>query len=803
MPKYANVLKSRSDVELPMKLVERYYNYHVVQTLKQLKEPIEGYLEEGELAHINHISDRQTREVSYTRHTYLDKPYGRSYALKHMGTYSLLKGKVRRLIIDGKLVEIDMRNAHPTLLSQIATKQGVEAEALRQYTLHKEKVQEEMMNFYSVKKGVVKELFCRLIFGGKVMTWARDHNIQVPEHNSFLTEYEADIKRIVKHLRSNNIDNWDFYENAAEANKKRDPQKSALAYYLQSVEEKCMKDVIKYLQDDGFKVEIWLHDGVYVRPKKDRKVDKDALTDLIKEKHNFNITFDEKSTLATDEDLSWYRYVQQFIDYENDDDILDKLDSLQETTKIDSSFFHHLEFLLPKKYDVCRDYRLKEPYAIECVNRVKDYVKDHVYLMMNNGFEFYVDVDRNQYGEVIRRGSCGIAQFKSGTRLGKQTSYGTSNWIENILELGLIDEVYDYGYEDAPGVLNIYRRPAIMERVPEPTYANLDPYDFVVNNICGDDVKCVDYFHDYMAFMLQERTIRPQVLMLIYGDLGGAGKTSVIVDLFCNKILGHDYFKANSKKDLVDTHSAILYEGKRFLVLEEVSFSGDKSLNAELKDITTRSHMTINPKYKAQYTIPDRSCLVAMSNSLTPLDIGERRVFAISPTRSLTPEEAQAFHDFIADDRNVRAVYQFYMERDISNFVPHRDIPKNTQAKKDLMESNNRWVDLKDYMRDLVIDFKEKNKEDEWKEHYESGDWKTRSTRFNLGHFRDYIAQRFSASRSLGLSFKGTSELGNELKRTLGLKVEQMRNGWRKGSPSSPWFIDPNPAMCVDFESFI
>jgi len=231
--------------------------------------------------------------------------------------------------------------------------------------------------------------------------------------------------------------------------------------------------------------------------------------------------------------------------------------------------------------------------------------------------------------------------------------------------------------------------------------------------------------------------------------------------------------------------------------------------------------MTINPKYKAQYTIPDRSCLVAMSNSLTPLDIGDRRVFAISPTRSLTPEEAQAFHDFIADDRNVRAVYQFYMDRDISNFVPHRDIPKNTQAKKDLMESNNRWVDLKDHMRDLVIDFKEevdivrKDKDGkdfvvkengkalrEWKEHYESGDWKTRSTRFNLGHFRDYIAQRFSASRSLGLSFKGTSELGNELKRTLGLKVEQARNGWRKGSPSSPWVIDPNPAMCVDFESF-
>jgi hypothetical protein len=737
-----------------------------------------------------------------------------------MGTYSLLNGKVRRLIIDGKLVEVDMRNAHPTLLSQIATKHGVEAEALRQYTLHKEKVQEEMMNFYSVKKGVVKELFCRLIFGGKIVNWAKDHNIQVPEHNSFLTEYEADIKRIVKHLRSNNIDNWDFYENAAEANKKRDPQKSALAYYLQSVEEKCMKDVIKYLQDDGFKVEIWLHDGVYVRPKKDRKVDKDALTELIKEKHNFNITFDEKPTLATDEDLSWFRCVQQFIDYENDDDILDKLDALQVSNEIEPIFFDKLNELLPeKKYDIRRDYRADAEYAREVINRAKDYLKGKVYFMKNNGNEFYVEVGRNCFGDIITKNQINHSQLKH-SELGIWTRHGSSNWVENLLELGMLERKREFGFTDMPGILNIYRRPAIMERMPEPSYVPIDIFHNFVNNICGENQECIDYFHKYFAFVFQERTERTQVIVLIYGILQGAGKTSVINDLFCKKILGHDFYKAGSKNELVDTHASALYEGKRMLVLEEVTFSGDKALNAQLKDITTRSDMTINPKHKSQYVIPDRSCLVALSNSLTPIDIGDRRIFAISPKRVLSKEESDEYHAWIEDDKNVRAVYQYYMDMDISNFSPHGHVPF-TQAKEDLLDSNNRWVDLKDHMRDLVIDFKEevemvrKDKDGkdfvvkengktlyEWKEHYESGEWKTRSTRFNLGHFRDYIAQRFSASRSLGLSFKGTKELGNELKATLGLKVEQARNGWRKGSPSNPWFIDPNPAMCVDFESF-
>jgi len=802
-------LKNRNQVELPMKLVERYYNYNVVQTLKLIQEPIEGFLDEGELAHVKAICDRQTREVEYKRHIHKDKPFGRSYALKQMGTYSLLKGKIRRLIIDGKLTEVDMRNAHPTLLSQIATKHGIEANALRHYTLHKERVQEEMMMFYKIGKPVVKELFCRLIFGGLIRTWAMDHNIQVPEHHTFLTEYETDIKKIVKHLRSNNLDCWDFYEGAAEANKKRDPIKSALAYYLQSVEEKCMKDVIKYLQDEGFKVEIWLHDGVYVRPKKDRKVDKDALTELIKEKHNFNITFDEKPTIATNEDRDWFRHIQQFAAYEDEDeDIIDKLDSLQHTTKIESAFFHHLEFLLPKKYNICRDYRLKEPYAIECINRVKDYINGSIYLMNNQGNDFYVDVERNQYKEIVRRSSSPISQFKSNTALGKQSSYGSSNWIENILELGLMEEVYEYGFEDAPGVLNIYRRPIIVERCPEPTTANLDPYQIVVKNLCGNDPESADYFHNYMAFMLQETTRRPQVLMLIYGDLGGAGKTSVVVDLFGNKILGHDYFKANSKKDLVESHSATLYEGKRLLVLEEVSFSGDKSLNAELKDITTRCMMTINPKHKQQYTIPDRSCIIAMSNSLTPVDIGDRRIFAITPKRALTKEEAQAFHEFIADDKNVRAVYQFYMDRDISNFEPYRDIP-TTKAKTDLMESNNRWNDLKDYMKDFVMDFRidtqRKDRDDEtiYEHHHDDNGWKDHSKRFNLSHFRDYVIPRFSASRSLGLSFKSTTELGNELKRTLDLDVKQMKKHWRKSTPMGMWELVEHGALCVDVSKLL
>jgi hypothetical protein len=818
MGRYDTKLKNSDQVELPMKLVERYYDLNVIQELKKIQEPIEGLIDPGVLANIEALSERNTRVVEYKRQKLPNgKPYGRYYASK--GCIQPIKGEIRNLILNDHAYEVDMRNAHPTIMYQLAKRYDVELPGIENYVIHRNMIIEDVMGHYDVDKTQAKELFIRLMFGGRFQTWIKENKAEhIDEHYDPVLNFEADIN-VLKGVLSKKIPEWEDYKKEAskcadkirkyDKNehrrfKEKQPTNSALAYVLQTIEAEIMTDVLKYLQEKKYKTIALVHDGIYIWRDKKHDPDLAEISKLVKDKHGYDLVFDIKRTQPSNEDRAWFLKVKEHIP-DDEEDIHDALDNLQYSKQIDPVFFYVLEGLLPDKYDLCRDYRLKEPYAIECVSRVREYIKGHIYLMINSGNDFYIEVKRNKFGEVINRNQSSLSLFKSNTALGKQTNYGrSSNWIENILELGLMEEVYEYGFTNEPGVLNIYRRPSILEKEPyPPNITNIDPYHLVVRNICNDEYESTEYFHNYMAFMLQETTRRPQVLMLIYGDLGGAGKTSVIVDLFGNKILGHDYFKANSKKDLVESHSATLFEGKRLLVLEEVSFAGDKSLNAELKDITTRSYMTINPKHKQQYTIPDRSCIIAMSNSLTPVDIGDRRVFAITPKRSLTKEEAQAFHDFIADDKNVRAIYQFYMDRDISNFVPHRDIP-STKAKKDLMESNNRWNDLKDYMKDFVMDFRidtqRKDRDDEtiYEHHHDDNGWKDHSKRFNLSHFRDYVIPRFSASRSLGLSFKSTTELGNELSRSLGLEVKQMKKHWRKSTPMGMWEMVEHGALCVD-----
>ena len=797
-----------------MKLMERYYDLTVIQDLKKIQEPIEGLIDDGVLGQIRSMSDRRTKQVKYDRKTLESgKEYGRFYAPK--GCIQPIKGEIRKLVLNDHAYEVDMRNAHPTIMYQLAKRFDVELPGIENYVIRRGQILEEVQDYYKVGKDQAKELFIRLMFGGKLSTWLNEYKIEETEHHQAILDFEGDINELKKVL-ADKIPDWEAYKKEAEKyndrvrkndknahrrSKTRSPINSALAYTLQTIEAEIMLDVLKYLQDKKYKTIALVHDGIYVWKDKKQHPDLAEISKLVKDTHGYALTFDIKSTLPEDKDRDWLSQVKQHIPEENDD-IYEQLDALQVSNEIDPAFFDKLYECLPeKKYDVRRDYRAGVEYAREVVSRARDYFKDKVYYMKQDGTEFYVEVGRNCFGDIITKNQINRAQLKH-SELGLWTRHGTTNWVESIHELDMLERKKVFGYTDKPGVLNIYRRPAIMERMPEPSYVPIKVFHNFVNNICGEKPECIDYFHKYFAFVFQERTLRTQVIMIIYGILGGAGKTSVIIDLFCNRILGHDYYKAGSKGELVDTHASALYEGKRLLVLEEVTFSGDKALNAQLKDITTRSDMTVNPKYKSQYVIPDRSCLVALSNSLTPLDVGDRRVFAISPVRVMSKEESDEYHEWIKDDRNVRAVYQYYMDMDISNFSPYRDVPL-TEAKKDLLNSNNRWTDFKEHFNDNVDAFEFNKMEENGKKivYEKREDWTDASTWFRLKDFRKLFANEYCGSRTIALGFKTNAEFANVLRGEVGLEVKPKRNGW--AYEYCEWSLKRKVQLCVNIEPFL
>ena len=74
---------------------------------------------------------------------------------------------VRRFCFD-----VDMVNAYPTLLNELT---GHRHMPLHKYCLSREEVLSTTMRHYGVDKDSAKQLYLRLVYGGSIRAWRRDH----------------------------------------------------------------------------------------------------------------------------------------------------------------------------------------------------------------------------------------------------------------------------------------------------------------------------------------------------------------------------------------------------------------------------------------------------------------------------------------------------------------------------------------------------------------------------------------------------------------------------------------------------
>ncbi len=74
--------------------------------------------------------------------------------------------------------DIDVRNCHPVLLLQLCEQHGfTDMSHLRQYVNEREECLQSVMSSCGVSRNAAKELFLRLLYGGKSAAWARDNDV--------------------------------------------------------------------------------------------------------------------------------------------------------------------------------------------------------------------------------------------------------------------------------------------------------------------------------------------------------------------------------------------------------------------------------------------------------------------------------------------------------------------------------------------------------------------------------------------------------------------------------------------------
>eukprot|EP00873_Tetraselmis_striata_P027957 jgi/Tetstr1/448221/TSEL_035509.t1 len=127
---------------------------------------------------------KRLRKIPSTTVEYIQKAYpipdgevayiGRLYpSNKRFVCFQNMLGCLRRVLIAGKYVEVDMQNAHFQLLAG----KYPDALAIQDYISNREEHLRAVQEAAGVKRAVAKQLFIMLIFGGSVDGWKAENNI--------------------------------------------------------------------------------------------------------------------------------------------------------------------------------------------------------------------------------------------------------------------------------------------------------------------------------------------------------------------------------------------------------------------------------------------------------------------------------------------------------------------------------------------------------------------------------------------------------------------------------------------------
>ena len=208
------------------------------ETVKQVKDLYEN-------AKQSNRYNVSTVTYEYSKKTTLGRlGYGRLYAVE-LGSLERIERTVRHSLCANLYWDIDMVNAHPTILSQLAAKHGVDMKNLTYYVENREKVLAHMVREYNIKRGEAKEWVIQCIFGSK-MTELQFLQRELKELADVLSSVYAELYDNIQLL------------------KKKNRIGCFISYVAQTEECKCLRAMIDFFESRGRRVGVLSYDGCMI-----------------------------------------------------------------------------------------------------------------------------------------------------------------------------------------------------------------------------------------------------------------------------------------------------------------------------------------------------------------------------------------------------------------------------------------------------------------------------------------------------------------------------------------------------------
>jgi hypothetical protein len=568
---------------------------------------------------------------------------------------------VRHTIARDIYWDVDIKNAHPVLLSYYCDKNGIPCPLLKGYIQNRDIVLKMLMEECSISKDEAKRVFLSFINGGK-------SKIKLPKK---ILEFEAELSDI----RTKIMELEPAYLARAKASKGADHWNlsgSTVNHLMCHMENEVLQIMKTLLVNQGFEVGTFCFDGLMIY-KNDKNID-DALlklSNVINSLLGYDLTITVKEmdegielNIPDDEDLDSFEVPDAiarvpkrfgFFDYSSDY-CWNKFDQWVFTGKVYDNVDQIKEYITPK------------------VRRV-------VMLHVDSVLKVVIKINRTDIGVTswtdFKSSYDKIFEYK-GDKSPKTIKL--SDIIKSMNELRYTS-VRDAPYtsvnelqvdDDVPNDCILLFKGYRAKRLDKYDVRKLDPiFKHIREVYANNNEEHFQYVIDWLAEPIRTPRNKAGVAMALIGDQG-TGK-NIILDWLTKYVYGEDSSASVPIDKLFGDFNSCL-NGKTFVVVDEVQSTEDKSYRAgrvkwdQLKDIITGRTININKKFVVdkQQNNNIRLCFTSNHADSFYLENGDRRyaIFNVSNQykgnheyfkglgKILTQETANIFYSWCMDTEN-------------------------------------------------------------------------------------------------------------------------------------------------------
>lgn len=579
--------------------------------------------------------------------------------LKNMGRLFAQSASLQNLprefrgAIGKNYYDLDMVNAHPSILLQYCQKNDIKCDELQYYVRNRNEVISKIMTDFNMEKADVKELFLSVMNGGK-----RDGII-----DPFFVKFKKECERIHTFIASLNPKLVKDVSKRKEFN----VNGSITNIILCNLENEILLTSVQFLMKEGFNVDVLVFDGCMVRKVENKLITPELLSELsdyVFDKCGYKIEIVEKE-LDNSIDLSKYQNIE--VDESN------VVSYYKDKEKFEQN---HLKIVHPPIFITLERGQMhiqSESELISSYKTEKTTIKD----------------DR---GNIIK------ASF-------------IKNWVddENIRKYDRLvftppPQKHDLrDYNTWMGFDN--------EKIPLPNKFNIETNEYIarfkdyVANLVNHRDEYVNYIMAWIANMIQYPSQRSQVCIVLYSLIEGVGKSKLIE--LIEKVIGekYSYSITDVANGLFGKHSMAEFE-KLFISLSEIKGKDTYSNTEAFKSRITDPKRDFEPKGLKGFNAINYCNYICSTNQIGMVNAGENdRRFCIITCNNKKASDKNYFLNFdnevVNNEEAIRCIYEYLKTFPIETYVPNRLFQLHRPTNDAL------YQDLKEYNRDIEWNFLE------------------------------------------------------------------------------------------------